>query len=76
MVLQNTASLKLAFVKLTSVKSAEEKLVLQNKPFWRLAPLILILLKSSPAKLCLAILATEMQFEAIVAYYKDLSFLL
>ena len=76
MVLQNTAPVKLEFVKLAPSKLAEVKSVLQYKPFRRLAPLVWILLKSSPEKLCPAALATEIQFEAIVAYYKDLSFLL
>ena len=76
MALQNTAPVKLVFLKLTFVKLAEVKSVLQNIPFWRFAPLMLILLKSSPEKLCPAALRTEIQFDAIVAYYKDLSFLL
>ena len=76
MVLKNKAPCKSVFDKLTFIKIAEEKSAKRNLPFLRLAPLILILLKSSPEKLYPAELTTEIQFEAIVADYTDLSFLL
>ena len=72
----NFAPYNLVFVMLTSVKSAKLKSTYENIPFLIFAPLILILLRSSPEKLYPIAIIIVILFAANVIDCKDLSFLL